>query len=236
MNSALTALLIATTGALCMAADKPNDKANDTAAVAKKGERPVASPGWVIVEEDFWFPLRFEPLYSLDSARYHYRRREEKAAANEIDKTVSWLKLAAAHAMPITKEKLTAAMDELTTVAKDLRAGNITAAERLDASLARAAHALADWHYYKAKESWGKNEEQDAGHNLELAAEYLQHAANSAHYQFGPDTQEVITKTYHDGKVTSESTHFDHNTLGLHLQAIEKAVKELGETMNKAAQ
>jgi hypothetical protein len=67
-----------------------------------------------------------------------------------------------------------------------------------------------------------------------MATQYLQHVANSAHYEFGPDTREVITKTYHDGKATSESMHFDHNTLGMHLQSIEKAVKALGETLNKA--
>jgi len=70
-----------------MAADNANTKG--------KGGKPDASPGWLIVESDFWFPPRYEPLYSLDSIRYHYRRDQEKAAANEIDKAASWLKLAA---------------------------------------------------------------------------------------------------------------------------------------------
>ncbi len=105
----------------------------------------------------------------------------------------------------------------------------------MDRSLARAAQALAEWHYYNAKEAWGRSEEADAGRDLEMAAQYLQHAANSAHFEFGPDTQKVITQVYRHGKETSETLTVDHNTLGMHLQGIEKAVKELGEQMVKSA-
>ncbi len=207
--------------------------AADKATSREKGAKPADSPGWLIIEEDFWTPLVYEPLISLDSIRYHYRRNEETAAANQIDKAVSWLKLAESHAMPITKDKLTAAVDELTTVAKDLRAGNVTGAAEIDGSLARVATALSEWHYYKAKEAWGKDEAQDAGRDLVLAAEYLQHAANSAHYEFGPDTTEVVSMLYEHGKLKKESTRFDHNTLGLHLQAIETAIKDLSVALKK---
>ena len=88
--------------------------------------------------------------------------------------------LAAGHAMPETKKHLQEAATELKSVATDLEAGNVIAAKRLDASLAKAAHALATWHFYRAKESWGKTEEADAGKDLVMAANYLQNAANSA--------------------------------------------------------
>lgn len=220
--------------AALLAASSFTANADEAKTAAKeKGAKPATSPGWIIIEEDFWTPLVYEPLFSLDNIRMHYRRGEEKAAANEIDKAISWLKLAEGHAMPVTKEKLTAAVTELTTVSKDLRSGNLTAAAGMDASLARAATALSDWHYYKAKESWGKDETQDAGHNLAMAAQYLQHAANSAHYQFGPDTTETVTKLYEHGKLKSESTHYDHNKLGQHLQEIEKAINDLSVALKK---
>jgi hypothetical protein len=199
-----------------------------------RGEKPAASPGWLIIEEDVWTPLRFEPLLSLDSIRYHYRRNEEKAAANQIDKAVGWLRLAACHAMPITKEKLTAAASELKTVASDLRSGEVTSAAAMDSALGRAAQALGEWHYFKAKESWGKNEEQDAGRDLAMAANYLQHAATSAHFQYGPDTSKVITDFYRHGWFEGETVKYDHNTLGQHLQSIEKAISELAKKMKQA--
>jgi hypothetical protein len=219
----LAAVALAVAGALVTAA------ATRVEASGKrdKGEKPAASPGWIIIDEDYWFPLRYEPLYSLDAVSYHYRRGEEKAAANEIEKAVSWLEIAEGHAMPITKEKLTAAANELTKLAKDLRSGDIIAAARMNESLADAAQALAEWHFYRSKESWGKSEEVAAARELEMAAMYLQHAANSAHFQFGPETQKVIVETYSNGKVRTETRTVDHNTLGKHLQGIEKAVKEL---------
>ncbi|MCA9264145.1 MAG: hypothetical protein KDA60_09875 [Planctomycetales bacterium] len=208
---------------------------NSTDGVSKieKGEKPSESPGWLVLEEDWFYPLRFEPYYSLDSIRYHYRRKEERAAANKIESAVSWLKLAAGHAMPFTKQKLEAAAADLSLLADDLREGDVISAARLDDLLARSAHALSEWHYYKAKEEWGKNETQDAGADLQLAAQYLQHAANSARYQFGPDTVKVVTTLYDHGQATSEQTHFDHNTLGMHLQSIEKGLQELGDAISK---
>jgi len=204
-----------------------------SASAEDKGDKPKDSPGWIVLEEDFWTPLRFEPVESLDSIRYHFRRNEEKAAANEIDKAVSWLRLAEGHALPITKEKLTNSANELTTVASDLRVGKIGAAADMEATLARAAQALGEWHYYKASESWGENEEQDAGRDLAMAANYLQNAANSAHYQFGPDTTEVITDYYKHGWWESKAVTIDHNKLGKDLETIQKAMKQLSEKLKK---
>ncbi len=104
----------------------------------------------------------------------------------------------------------------------------------MDGALSRAAQALGEWHYYKAKEAWGKNEEQDAGRDLALAADYLQHAANSAHYEFGPDTSKVITDFYDHGRWDVETTTYDHNTLGMHLQSIEKMISELAAKLKQA--
>jgi hypothetical protein len=199
-----------------------------------KGNKAKASPGWLVIDEDVWTPLRFEPLKSLDAIRYHYRRNEEMAAANEIDKAVSWLKLAEGHAMPISKEKLTYAANELTKVAADLRSGAVASAADMDGALARAARALGEWHFYKAKESWGKDEEQDAGRDLAMAAKYLQHAANSAHYEFGPDTTSVITDYYGEGGWTGETVTYDHNRLGKDLQSIEQAINELAQKMKSS--
>ena len=218
--------------ALMVASIVPVASAQDSKAT--KGEKPKASPGWLVIEEDVWAPLRFEPVESLDSIRYHYRRNEEKAAANEIDKAVSWMRLAEGHALPISKEKLTYAATQLTKLAADLRAGSVVSAADLDWALGRAAQALGEWHYYKAKESWGKSEEQDAGRNLAMAANYLQHAANSAHYQFGPDTTSVITDYYSKGWWTGETVDYEHNRLGKDLQSIEKAVNDFAQKMKDA--
>jgi hypothetical protein len=149
---------------LTQAEEKPKTKVQPASASAAVADTPKAAKtehhdaAPVLIIEEFWFPLRFEPMETLDAARCHFRRNEEKSAANEIHKGVSWLNLAAGHAMPETQKHLQEAASELKTVATDLEAGNLVAAKRLHASLAKAAHALATWHYYRAKESWGKTE------------------------------------------------------------------------------
>jgi len=192
-----------------------------------------SAPHWVIVEEDFWFPLRLSPLESLDAARYQFRRNEEKAAASEIQKAVSWLNLAASHAMPETKKDLTTAASELKSVATDLEEGNLNGAERFEHALRRASHALATWHYYRAKESWGKTEAVNAGNDLVMAANYLQNAAESARFEFGPKTQEMITDVFKNGKLMSSESHTEHNWILKDLEGVEGALKELGTTLKK---
>jgi hypothetical protein len=194
----------------------------------------TVTPDWMIVE-DYWYPLRLEPTAALNDVRYHYRRGEEKAAANEIRKAVSWLKLAEDHALPITKEKLQFSERELTALAKDMTAGRLSKAERLDSALARASNALAEYHFFKAKESYGRNEAQYAAQDLEAAVTHLENAAASAHYQYGPDTIVIFDDVLRDGKWVAESRTIDNDMVGKHLDAVEKAIRDIADTIESSA-
>lgn len=212
-----------------------------SAAQAEETTKPIApalaakndSPVWTVIEEDFWLPLRFAPWESLDAARSNYRHSEEKNAAVEIQKAVGWLNLAAGHALPETQKHLKEAAAELKTVGKDLDEGSVLSANAFDSALAKASKALAEWHYYRAKETWGGSETQDAGKDLVLAAHYLQQAADSAHYQFGEDDQEVITKIWENGKLTTNTKDNVHNWVAKDIEGVEKALSELGKTLEK---
>lgn len=230
-------LLLGISSALRAQESKPPKKAVEGAKTTTvvRGERPKPSPGWIIIEEDWIYPLRFDSLTSLNNARMHYRNSEEKAAASELRRAVSWLELAASHALPVTKSKLTTAAKELSVVAKDLDAGRLADASRLDISLGKASNALAEWHYFKAKEDWAKNEEKYAAQDLEAAVAHLQHAANSAHHEYGPDTMTIFSEVTKKGVTTSETKTMDHNLLGKHLDAIEKAIKEMDSTLMKVS-
>ena len=59
-----------------------------------KGEKPKASPGWVVIEEDWGNPFFYDFSTALHNARERYRAKEERAAGAEIDKAISWLKYA----------------------------------------------------------------------------------------------------------------------------------------------
>ena len=191
------------------------------------------TPTWTIVEEDFWFPLRYEPMRSFDGARYDYRRSEEKLAACEIDKAVSWLGWAERHAMPETRAKLTEAANELKLVSKDLHAGDMYSAAKMDASLSKAASALSEWHFYRAKDWWGKSDAKRAGNDLVMAANYLQRAADSAHYEFGPDSQEVVSEVFRNGKWINDETHTDHNWIAKSIAGVESGLREIAASLKQ---
>lgn len=204
--------------------------AADTDTQAKStAEIPDAS--WVVVEDAWLYPLRLDSVEALDEASFHYRRNEERAAARKIREAVSWLDYAAHHAEPITKGKLDTAQTELRTLADDLSTGKVVGAARMGAALAHASQGLAEWHYYRAKEQFGKNEALLASQDLEAAAAHLQRAADSAHYQFGPDTVTVFDDIVKDGKLIENGRTLSHNQLGTRLDKIESAVKEMADAL-----
>lgn len=230
-------LVFAALATICSsnAAAQETAKPKTTPAQTVAATKPASdtTPTWTVVEEDFWFPLRYEPMQSFDSARYDYRRSEEKSAAYEINKAVSWLGWAERHAMPETKAKLIEAATELKAVSKDLQSGNMYSAEKMDASLSKAASALSEWHYYRAKDWWGKSDAKHAGEDLVLAANYLQRAAESAHYQFGPDSQEVITEVFRNGKWINDEKHTDHNWIAKNIEGVESGLRQVAASLKR---
>ncbi|MGD8896974.1 MAG: hypothetical protein PVJ73_13135 [Acidobacteriota bacterium] len=200
----------------------------------KKAEKPADSPSVAVIEDDVWLPWRFEPLVWEDSAQVHYRQKEEKAAANELRKAESWLKFAASHSLPESKKALQAAESDLASLAADLEQGNLVDATRLDYALARADHALAQWHYFRARAALGQMEETAAATDLRTAARYLQHAADSARYEYGPDTATFFEDMDEYGRAVDEGTTIEPNFLTSHLTALEREIQKMATTLDEA--
>ena len=226
----MTIASLALAGMASIAYSQEGSAARERAAA--EASRTV-EPEWPIVDEH-WLPLRFESATALDSARFHYRRNEEVAAANEIRKAISWIRLAADHALPITKEKLRAAETDLSALAKDVEAGNLSDAARLDASLARASQALAEYHFFEAKETFGSHQAAYAAQNLEAAVTHLEHAANSAHHQYGPETIGVFNEVLKHSNEATQKRLIDNEVLSKQMDGVEKAMKELADALRKA--
>jgi hypothetical protein len=229
-----TSLLLA--GVVSLQAAEPAKKEATKKEAAKTGEKPKASPGWIVIEEDFWVPWRFEPIDWLHDARVHYRQKEEKAAANELRKAETWLKFAASHALPETKKSLETAAADLGALANDIAQGKLVTANRLDYAMASADNALARWHYFKAKDSLGRSDEKVAAQHLEAAARYLQHAANSARYEYGADTVLFFEDVSKYGDFATDEVIVEPNRLADNLQSLEKAIQQMSGVLKKSAE
>jgi hypothetical protein len=204
-----------------------NTKITGTAAATSAKE-----PDYVVVDEDWWVPLRMDAVDSVANARYFYRRDNERAAADEVRKAASWLDYAADHALPETRQSLLSSRTDLLTLADDLDTGKLAGGARLDTALAEASGQLARWHYYRAKEEFGRNDAANAALDLQAAAGHLENAATSAHLQYGPDTVSVFEDIYRDGTMSSRGKTIDNDLLGKHLDVIANAIEIVAHALS----
>ena len=180
-----------------------------------KGAKPESSPGWVVIEEEWWNPFVYDFSTGLHKAREHYRVREEKAAAVEIDKAISWLKYAQSHAKRTTAEDLATAQADLMDFSASLKSGKTVLANKLDAAFAHASVALARHHYFQSGKSMAEGDLQTAGRYLMAATDLLRNAAQSANIEYGREAVNIYDDYapygYWDDTIVFEKSKLESN-------------------------
>ena len=156
-----------------------------------KGEKPKASPGWVVIEEDWSYPFLYDFPTTLHNARQHYRAKEDMSARAEIDKAISWLEYAQAHAEKSAAEDLSAARCDLMDVSASLKSGKRVLAKKLDAAFAHASVALGKHHYYQSGKALAEGDLKTAGRYLMSATDLVRSAAQSANIECGREATEI---------------------------------------------
>ena len=101
-----------------------------------------------------------EPESSFQKADEFFLKKDLKAAATEIRKGAGFLKKKAKEAAKDGKEVLTASVQELEQLARDVEQGTVTSEEKLKDTFARSYEALAQHQYLKASEILGEEKDQ----------------------------------------------------------------------------
>ena len=156
-----------------------------------RGEKPKSSPGWVVLEEDWWYPFLRDFPTALHNARERYRAKEASSAGAEIDKAISWLEFAQDHADKSTAEDLSTARSDLMDVSAALKSGTPVLAKKLDAAFAHASLALARHHHFRSSKAVAEEDLKTAGRHLMAAADLLRSAAESANLEYGSEAVEI---------------------------------------------
>lgn len=207
---AVAALLVAGMASMAFA-DDTKKKAD------AKGEKPKASPGWVVIEENWWLPFLHDFPIALHNAREHYRAKEEKSAGAEIDKAISWLKYAQGHATKSTAEDLSIACSDLMDFSAALKDGKPVLSKKLDAAFAHASVALAKHHHYLSGKALGESELKTAGKHLLAATDLLRCAAQSANLEYGSEAvmiyDEYAPYGYPDDTIVFEKSKLESNLI-----------------------
>jgi len=198
-----------------------------------KGEKPDATPGWLVIAEDWWAPFVYDFSGLTHMARGHYRAREDRAAALDIDKAVSWLKYARSHADRESAEDLATAENDLTDFSASLKSGKTVLAKKLDAAFANASVALARHHHFKSGKSLAEGDMQAAGRSLMAAADLLRNAAHSANMEYGDQAVEIFDD-YAPYGYWDDTIVFEKGRLESNLSTIQTELEKLGKKLKSS--
>lgn len=192
----------------------------------KPAEKPKVAPGWVVIEEDWWYPLRNEFANSLHQARVLYRAGQEEAAAGEIEKAIAWLKYAQTHADLATQEDLAMARAALEDFASQLKMGKPVRALQLESAFTDASAALAKHHHFLANKALAEDDLKTAGRHLMSAVDHLRDAARSANVEVGSEIVEVYDH-YSPFGFWDESVELEKSYLAANLESVDGELQKL---------
>jgi len=171
------------------------------------------------------------PGEHFHKARENFLKKDYKAAAKEIRKSVAFMKLQAALATAEGKILLTASIDELEKLAKDIEQGAVTSAKTLNNAFANAHHALAKHHYIKAMEYKAKGAGTKLGHALKAAAMHLENGFAWAGHKMEAATVAVIKDTGFIAGKLIEGTGWGGKVVGEIIEKIGVEIEKLGKIL-----
>ena len=134
----------------------------------------------IVIDEDVWVVLLAEPGNHLEKAHENFLKKDFRAAAAEMKKAAAYCRIEAKRATDETRKGLVASGKELEKLADEVKSGSVDAVKVVNATFARAYHALGKHHYLKATESWTKKEAKHVGHALHASASYVEKGFESA--------------------------------------------------------
>jgi hypothetical protein len=189
----------------------------DDAKKKSKGEKPKASPGWIVIEEDWSYPFLNDFSTALHRCREHYRAKEERSAAAEIDKAISRLQYAQEHANKTTAEEISTARYDLGDFSAALKSGKPVLAKKLDAAFANASAVLGKHHYFESDKALRNGDLKEAGKHLMVAVDLLRNAAQSANLEYGTEAVEIYDGYapygYWDDTIVLEKSKLESNLI-----------------------
>jgi outer membrane murein-binding lipoprotein Lpp len=132
---------------------------------------------------------------TFQKAKQDYLEKNMNSAAQQIQKSASFMKAKAAKASDKGKEALNTSAKELEKLADDVKKGTVTSVKRMEETFARAYVALASDSHIKSTESWTREEAAKAGDSLDSANKYLERSFAWAGQKIETSTKEAMKKS-----------------------------------------
>lgn len=142
-----------------------------------KAQRADLERRWLVSDVTTWYPVAEEPQRHFGAAVEAYAKKDYKAAATEVRKAASYVRLEAARAAGDVKKALDTANADLEKTAAALDKGAVKVQKDMEKTFAGANHALALAHRARAAESWARKSYEQVGYELKAAAHGLESGA-----------------------------------------------------------
>ena len=132
---------------------------------------------------------------NLRKARESFLEKNYKIAAQEIRKSVKYMKSEESHAGADGKKLLKSSADELKKLAKDVEQGKVTTVKTLDNAFSRANNALIRNRQMSAMESETKEAAAKTGHAIKNTPSDVKHGLSWAGDKIGSAASVVVKDT-----------------------------------------
>jgi hypothetical protein len=198
------------------------DKAIDSASRADMDRR------WLVSDVTTWYPISAEPQHHFTHAIADYAKKDYTAAAADIRKAASYLRLEAGRAEGDSKQALDSSVAELDNLAVSVDHGAMSDEHSMSKAFARADHALALEHHANATEAWTDKQYQKAGYELKAAARSLEDAAASVGGEAKAAASVTVADTRALGDKLASGAHWTREEVANGLESLGNGIDEVG--------
>jgi len=172
-----------------------------------------------------------EPASHFQKADELFLKKDFKAAASEIRKGAEFLTQKAKSATKDSQEGLSASAQELEKLANNVEKGGVTSEKQLKDAFARSCHALSNYEYGRASESWAEKKTKETGQALTDAAQYMDQAAKWSGRELEAGTTNTIDYTRMVGGKLVKGADWTAGEVDKGIKGIGSALSKLGDNI-----
>lgn len=204
------------------------DKAIDKAARADMERR------WLVTDVTIWYPVSEEPQRHFGGAIEAYVKKDYQAAATEIRKATSYVRLEADRATSEAKQALQSSVAELDKLAASVEKGAVKDEKAMEQAFSHVNHALALAHRANAAESWTRKEYDKAGYELKAAAHGLESAAGWAGAEAKAGAAAAVADTKALGDKLASGATWAREEVANGFESLGNAINALGQKIGSS--
>jgi len=189
---------------------------------------------WLVADVTTWYPVTEAPQRHFTEAVANYARKDYNAAAADIRKATSYLRLEAGRATGEPKQELDRSIVQLDTLAASVERREVKDEHSMATVFVNANHALALEHRSRAAESWARKDYDQAGYELKAASVGLESAASWAGGEAKAGASATVAETRALGDKLASGGTWTRDEVVKGFEALGNSIDELGRKISSA--